>query len=63
MVLLAIYSILLSKYSGQEDIVVGVPIQGRQHPDLENIAGFFVNTLAMRNYPQWTKPSSNSWMK
>jgi len=55
MVLLAIYTILLSKYSGQEDIVVGTPIAGRPHTDLENIIGFFVNTLAMRNYPQEEK--------
>ncbi|MCU0287603.1 MAG: condensation domain-containing protein, partial [Acidobacteria bacterium] len=51
MVLLAIYNILLSKYSGQEDIVTGIPIQGRNHPDLENMIGFFVNTLAIRSFP------------
>jgi amino acid adenylation domain-containing protein len=51
MVLLAIYNILLSKLSGQEDIVVGTPIAARRHPDLERIIGMFVNTLAMRNYP------------
>ncbi|MCP4153756.1 MAG: hypothetical protein GY757_38880, partial [bacterium] len=49
MVLLAIYNILLSKYSGQEDIVVGLPIAGRKHADLENIIGFFINTLVIRN--------------
>jgi non-ribosomal peptide synthetase component F len=51
MLLLAVYTILLSKYSGQEDIVVGTPIAGRPHADLENLIGMFVNTLAMRNYP------------
>ncbi|UCH98231.1 MAG: hypothetical protein JSV88_15670, partial [Candidatus Aminicenantes bacterium] len=51
MSLLAVYTILLSKYSGQEDIVVGTPIAGRPHADLENLIGMFVNTLAMRNYP------------
>ncbi len=51
MVLLAAYSILLSKYSGQEDIIVGSPIAGRRHQDLENIIGMFVNTLAIRNFP------------
>jgi len=55
MVFLAIYTILLTKYSGQEDIIVGVPIQGRRHADLENVIGFFVNTLAIRNYPQGEK--------
>ncbi len=51
MVLLAIYNVLLSKYSGQEDIIVGSPIAGRPHADLEKIIGIFINTLAMRNYP------------
>ncbi|MGE5343976.1 MAG: non-ribosomal peptide synthase/polyketide synthase [Candidatus Omnitrophota bacterium] len=51
MVLLSIYTILLSKLSGQEDLVVGSPISGRGHADLETIIGMFVNTLALRNYP------------
>ncbi len=55
MVLLSAYNVLLSKYSGQEDIVVGSPISGRPHADLENIMGMFVNTLAMRNYPESNK--------
>ncbi len=55
MVLLSTFNILLSKYSGQEDIVVGIPIAGRPHADLENIIGMFVNTLAMRNYPTGEK--------
>ncbi|MGF9966588.1 amino acid adenylation domain-containing protein [Bacillus rhizoplanae] len=49
MILLAGVKILLSKYSGQEDIVVGSPIAGRKHPDLERIVGMFVNTLAIRS--------------
>jgi non-ribosomal peptide synthetase component F len=55
MVLLAAYTILLAKYSGQEDIVIGSPIAGRPHADLENIIGMFVNTLAMRNHPTGEK--------
>lgn len=51
MVLLAVYSLLLSRYTGIEDIIVGSPIAGRPHGDLENIIGMFVNTLALRNYP------------
>jgi tyrocidine synthetase-3 len=51
MVLLAVYTILLSKLSGQEDIVVGTPVSGRDHADLQNVVGMFVNTLALRNYP------------
>ncbi|MBP2646106.1 MAG: amino acid adenylation domain protein, partial [Firmicutes bacterium] len=55
MVLLAAYNVMLAKYSGQEDIVVGSPIAGRAHADLEGIIGMFVNTLAMRNYPEKDK--------
>lgn len=55
MLLLAVYNILLSKYADQEDIVVGTPIAGRPHRDLENIIGVFVNTLALRNYPEKNK--------
>jgi acyl carrier protein len=55
MVLLAFYNILLSKYSGQEDIIVGSAVAGRLHADLENLIGFFINTLAMRNYPSADK--------
>ncbi len=51
MLLLAGYNILLSRYTGQQDIIVGSPIAGRSHSDLQNIIGMFVNTLAMRNYP------------
>ena len=51
MILLSAVNILLAKYTGQDDIVIGSPIAGRQHADLENILGMFVNTLAMRNYP------------
>ncbi|ADL52201.1 amino acid adenylation domain protein [Clostridium cellulovorans 743B] len=49
MVLLANLKVLLAKYSGQEDIVIGSPIAGRNHRDLENIIGMFVNTLAIRS--------------
>nr|WP_256756848.1 non-ribosomal peptide synthetase [Cohnella sp. WQ 127256] len=52
MVLLAAYNVLLAKYSGQTDIVVGSPIAGRSHADLESMLGVFINTLAMRNSPE-----------
>lgn len=52
MLLLAVYNILLSKYTGQEDIIVGSPLAGRNHSDLENIVGMFVNTVAIRNLPE-----------
>ncbi|HLG64308.1 MAG TPA: amino acid adenylation domain-containing protein [Ktedonosporobacter sp.] len=47
-VLLAAFQVLLSRYSGQHDIVVGSPIAGRTHADLEPLIGFFANTLALR---------------
>ena len=53
--LLSAYYILLFKYTGQEDIIVGSPIAGRPHADLWNIIGMFANTLAMRNYPEGRK--------
>ncbi|MGE5342504.1 MAG: amino acid adenylation domain-containing protein [Candidatus Omnitrophota bacterium] len=55
MTLLAAYSVLLSKYSGQDDIIVGSPSAGRPHADLHGIMGMFVNTLVMRNYPEGEK--------
>ncbi|MCK4258703.1 MAG: amino acid adenylation domain-containing protein [Halanaerobiales bacterium] len=55
MVLLAVYNILLLKYTDQEDIIVGSPIAGRFHADLENIIGMFVNTLPMRIHPEGEK--------
>ncbi|ODB56712.1 non-ribosomal peptide synthetase [Paenibacillus polymyxa] len=51
MVLLAAYNVFLSRYSGQEDIVVGTPIAGRSHVQLERMLGMFVNTLTLRNAP------------
>ncbi len=52
MVLLAMYYVLLLKYTGQEEIVVGTPVSGRTHADLENIIGMFVNMLPMKNQPR-----------
>jgi hypothetical protein len=55
MALLALYSVFLSKVSGQEDIVIGTPVAGRRHADLEDIIGMFVNTLVLRNSPTGEK--------
>ena len=49
MLLLSCYYILLSKYTSQNDIVIGTPIVGRELPELSNMLGMFVNTLAIRN--------------
>ena len=48
MTLLAAFQILLWRYSDQDDIVVGSPIAGRNREEIENLIGFFVNTLALR---------------
>jgi amino acid adenylation domain-containing protein len=48
MILLAVFQVLLSRYTGQDDIVVGTPIANRSQPDIEGLIGFFVNTLVMR---------------
>jgi amino acid adenylation domain-containing protein/non-ribosomal peptide synthase protein (TIGR01720 family) len=42
-----LYSVMLSKYTGQENMVIGIPVAGRRHPDLQNIHGMFVNNLAI----------------
>ena len=49
--LLAAFNLLLFKYTGEEDIIIGCDIAGRRHAGLENIIGMFVNELPMRNYP------------
>ena len=48
MTLLAAFSALLYRYTGQEDIVVGAPIANRDRAEIEGLIGFFVNTLALR---------------
>ncbi|QKX03653.1 amino acid adenylation domain-containing protein [Aquimarina sp. TRL1] len=48
MTLLTAFKVLLYRYSGQEDICVGTPIANRPYQELENLIGFFVNTLALR---------------
>ncbi|MGW6213146.1 amino acid adenylation domain-containing protein, partial [Streptomyces sp. NPDC055109] len=48
MVLLAVFQVLLAKYSMQDDITVGSPIAGRNRAETEDLIGFFVNTLVMR---------------
>ncbi|MGD2091037.1 MAG: amino acid adenylation domain-containing protein [Candidatus Aminicenantes bacterium] len=58
MLLLSLYIVFLYKLAHQEDIVVGTPIVGRRHTDLEGITGMFVNTLAIRNFPIGSKPFS-----
>lgn len=46
--LLAALNALLYKYSGQDDLVIGTPVAGREHTDLEGQIGYYINTLALR---------------
>src|SRR5206468_341777 len=48
MTLLAAFACLLHRYSGQQDIVIGSPVAGRNRLELEGLIGFFANTLALR---------------
>ncbi|MBV9773010.1 MAG: AMP-binding protein, partial [Gemmatimonadetes bacterium] len=59
MTLLAGWQALLSRYSGQDDVVVGSPIAGRTRQETEGLIGFFVNMLALRGRldgdPTWSE--------
>ena len=48
MTLLSAFSVLLHRYSGEDDIVIGTPIAGRNREEVENLIGFFINTLPLR---------------
>jgi len=48
MVLLATFQVLLCRYSGQEDILVGSAVANRNRAETENLIGFFVNTIVLR---------------
>ena len=48
MTLLAAFQLLLCRYSGQEDISVGIPAANRNHVELEELIGFFLDTLVLR---------------
>lgn len=48
MTLFAAFSLLLHRLAGQDDVCVGIPIVNRSRPELEDLIGFFVNTLALR---------------
>ncbi|EFM11230.1 amino acid adenylation domain protein [Paenibacillus curdlanolyticus YK9] len=56
MIYLAVFQMLLAKYAGQEDVVVGTPVAGREHSDLQTMVGMFVQTLALRSQPEGKKP-------
>ncbi|WP_133054857.1 non-ribosomal peptide synthetase, partial [Niastella populi] len=47
--LLASWNVLMYRYTSQKDIIIGTPVAGREHADLEDQIGFYVNTLVLRN--------------
>src|ERR1700737_1605733 len=51
---LTLVRVLLYRYTGQSDLVIGTPVAGREHPDLEGQIGFYVNTLALRTQVEAT---------
>ena len=61
--LLALVALLLHRYSRQDDFAIGVPIWGRNHPDLENLIGFFINTLPIRTRFEPGRASGSSWRR
>ena len=48
MVLIAAFALLLRRYSGQEDVVIGTPMANRNRAEIEDLIGFFVNSLVLR---------------
>jgi amino acid adenylation domain-containing protein len=51
MVLLTCVKALLHRYTGAKDVIVGSPVAGRYHPDLQGQIGLYLNTLAIRTFP------------
>ncbi|AEI43027.1 non-ribosomal peptide synthetase [Paenibacillus mucilaginosus] len=51
LVLLAAYSLLLSRYAGEEEVWIGTPLAGRTHSELQETVGMFVNTVVLRCLP------------
>src|SRR5207237_7205825 len=56
MTLLAAFKVLLYRYTGQEDVIIGSPIAHRHRQELEGLIGFFVNTLATRTDLSGNRP-------
>lgn len=57
-ILLAAYYVLIAKYSNKENIVIGVPVDGREYTEITQLIGMFVNTLCIKNAPKGNKTFS-----
>lgn len=58
MVMLSAWNILLARYSGQEDIIVGTPVSGRTRDEVRRVVGMFINMLPIRSFPKMNKKFS-----
>ena len=56
MIVMAVFNILLMRYSGQADLCVGIPVANRNRPETEPLIGFFVNTLVLRTRLERREP-------
>jgi amino acid adenylation domain-containing protein len=56
MVLLAAYKVMLHRYSGQDDVIVGGVTDTRRRPELQALMGYFLNSVALRSRPHADKP-------
>lgn len=52
MVLLAAFKVLLFRYSSQNDLIIGSPVDGRRQAELESVVGYFLDTVALRTRPR-----------
>ena len=59
MTLLAAFKMLLYRYSGQDDLVIGSPIAGRDRDELEDLIGFFVNSFRCEQVCRGIQPFAN----
>src|SRR5262249_44149784 len=48
-VMLSAFQALLHRYAGQDDLLVGMPVRGRSWPEVQDVIGFFVNTVVLRS--------------
>jgi amino acid adenylation domain-containing protein len=55
MYLCAVFNLLLSKYSGNEEVTIGCTIDGRVKQELDHVVGTFINILPLRTYQEHTK--------
>ncbi|MGA7266042.1 MAG: amino acid adenylation domain-containing protein [Stellaceae bacterium] len=56
MTLLAAFKVLLHRYSGSEDILIGGVVDTRRRPELESLVGYFLNSVVLRTYPTGDMP-------